>query len=86
MPSLVGDSGQVLGVLGWALTRICNLTSCEIVQKYALILVQSKSSILRVVDKHEPSLTLRVAVNKSLPRLQSVCRCVHRVAINVSGT
>ena len=25
MPSLVGDSGQVLGVLGWALTRICNL-------------------------------------------------------------
>ena len=25
MPSLVGDSGQVLGVLGWALTRIFNL-------------------------------------------------------------
>ena len=25
MPSLVGDSGQVLGVQGWALTRICNL-------------------------------------------------------------
>ena len=25
MPSLVGDSGQVLGVLGWALTKICNL-------------------------------------------------------------
>ena len=25
MPSLVGDSGQVLGVLGWALTRIRNL-------------------------------------------------------------
>ena len=25
MPSLVGDSGQVLGVLGWALARICNL-------------------------------------------------------------
>ena len=26
MPSLVGDSGQLLGVLGRALTRICNLT------------------------------------------------------------
>ena len=25
MPSLVGDIGQVLGVLGWALTRIYNL-------------------------------------------------------------
>ena len=25
MPSLVGDIGQVLGVLGWALTRIHNL-------------------------------------------------------------
>ena len=25
MLSLVGDSGQVLGVLGWALTRIRNL-------------------------------------------------------------
>ena len=25
MPSLVGDGGQVLQVLGWALTRICNL-------------------------------------------------------------
>ena len=25
MPSLIGDSGQVLGVLGWALTRIHNL-------------------------------------------------------------
>ena len=25
MPSLVGDRGQVLRVLGWALTRICNL-------------------------------------------------------------
>ena len=25
MPSLVGDSGQLLGVLGWALTRIHNL-------------------------------------------------------------
>ena len=25
MPSLVGDSGQVLQVLGWALTRIRNL-------------------------------------------------------------
>ena len=23
--SLVGDSGQVLGVQGWALTRMCNL-------------------------------------------------------------
>ena len=26
MPSLVGDRGQVLRVLGWALTRICNLS------------------------------------------------------------
>ena len=26
MPILVGDSGQVLGVLGWALTRIRNLS------------------------------------------------------------
>ena len=26
MPSLVGDCGQVLQVLGWALTRICNLS------------------------------------------------------------
>ena len=25
MPNLVGDSGQVLGVLGWALTRMHNL-------------------------------------------------------------
>ena len=25
MPSLVGDSSQVLGVLGWALTRMRNL-------------------------------------------------------------
>ena len=25
MPSLVGDSGQVLAVLGWALTRMHNL-------------------------------------------------------------
>ena len=25
MPSLVGDSGQVLGVQGWALTRMHNL-------------------------------------------------------------
>ena len=25
MPSLVGDRGQVLRVLGWALTRTCNL-------------------------------------------------------------
>ena len=25
IPSLVGDSGQVLGVEGWALTRMCNL-------------------------------------------------------------
>ena len=25
MPSLVGDSGQVLGVLSWALTRMRNL-------------------------------------------------------------
>ena len=25
MPSLVGDSGQVLGVQGWALTRMRNL-------------------------------------------------------------
>ena len=33
--------------------------------KCALILVQSKLSILRAVDKHEPSLTLRVTVNKS---------------------
>ena len=28
MPSLVGDSGQVLGVLGWALTGIRNLPLC----------------------------------------------------------
>ena len=27
MPSLVGDSGQVLGVQGWALTRMRNLLS-----------------------------------------------------------
>ena len=27
MPNLIGDSGQVLGVLGWALTRIHNLPS-----------------------------------------------------------
>ena len=26
MPSLVGNCGQVLGVLGWALTRIRNLS------------------------------------------------------------
>ena len=26
MPSLVDDGGQVLRVLGWALTRICNLS------------------------------------------------------------
>ena len=26
MPSLVGDGGQVLRVLGWALTRIRNLS------------------------------------------------------------
>ena len=26
MPSLVGDSGQVLGVQGWALTRMRNLS------------------------------------------------------------
>ena len=26
MPSLVGDAGQVLRVLGWALTRIRNFT------------------------------------------------------------
>ena len=37
--------------------------------KCALILLQSKLSILRAVDKHEPSLTLRVALNKSYPRL-----------------
>ena len=36
---------------------------------FALILVQWKLSILRAVDKHEPSLTLRVALNKSYPRL-----------------
>ena len=37
--------------------------------KCALILVQSKLSISGAVDKHEPSLTLRVALSKSLPRL-----------------
>ena len=37
--------------------------------KCALILVQSKLSILRAVDKRERSLTLRVALNKSYPRL-----------------
>ena len=37
--------------------------------KCALILVQSKLSILRAVDQHERSLTLRVALNKSYPRL-----------------
>ena len=26
MPSIVGDGGQVLRVLGWALTRIRNLS------------------------------------------------------------
>ena len=50
---LVGKSGQVLGVLGWPLTRIG-----------AVQVVRFESS-----DKHEPSLTLRVALNKSLPRL-----------------
>ena len=35
MPSLVGDSGQVLGVLGWALTRGCAIYrwSCNAVDK-----------------------------------------------------
>ena len=33
--------------------------------KCALILVQSKLSILIAVDKHEPSLTLSVTLNKS---------------------
>ena len=31
LPSLVGDSGQVLGVLGWALTRIRNLRNLLLV-------------------------------------------------------
>ena len=31
--------------------------------------VQSKLSILRAVEKHKPSLTLRVALNEGLPRL-----------------
>ena len=31
MPSLVGDSGQVLGVLGWALTRIHSLPNLLLV-------------------------------------------------------
>ena len=44
MPSLVGDSDQVLGVLDWALTRMRNLL---------LILVQSNLSILRAADKHD---------------------------------
>ena len=26
MPSLVGDRGPVLRVLGWALTRVCNIS------------------------------------------------------------
>ena len=56
MPSLVGDRGQVLQVLGWALTRIRNLSLVKV--------VHSKSS-----DKHESSLTLRVALNKSWHRL-----------------
>ena len=57
MPSLVGDRGQVLRVLGWASTRIRNLSlvlSCPF-QEYS--------------DKHESSLTLRVALNKSWHRL-----------------
>ena len=35
----------------------------------ASILVQSKLSILRAVDKREPRLTLGVALSTSLPRL-----------------
>ena len=37
--------------------------------KCAFILVQSKLSIPRVSDKHESSLTLRVALNKCWHRL-----------------
>ena len=33
MPSLVGDSGQVLGVQGWALTRMRNRRCCNAVDK-----------------------------------------------------
>ena len=46
-------------------SRECMSPSRRQAVKCALILVQSKLSILRAVDKHEPSLTLRVAVNKS---------------------
>ena len=35
MPSLVGDSGQVLGVLGWALTRIRNLLLAALPDKFS---------------------------------------------------
>ena len=42
---------------------------CIFFLKFALILVQSKLFILRAVDKHEPSLTLRVALSKSSRRL-----------------
>ena len=57
MPSLVGDGGQVLQVLGWALTiRIRNLRAVKV--------VHFKSS-----DKLESSLSLRVGLNKSWHRL-----------------
>ena len=107
MPSLVGDLGQVHGVLCWAITRVCNLfvgaallcvhemstvvvcstdlwvvywqkglamyastrewappTDKLSILKHALILVHSI-----VANTYEPSLTLRVALNKSWPRL-----------------
>ena len=56
------------------------------------MLVQSKLSILRAVDKHEPSLAWEWLWTKAIldwsqtqwylePYLQSVCRFVHLVAI-----
>ena len=48
MPSLVGDSGQVLGVLGWALTRICNLPSlCRCVHQWQFWVHEYSNKLLK---------------------------------------
>ena len=64
MPSLVGDHGPVLQVLGWTLTRMRNISLvllCMCNHFGAVKVVQSKSS-----DKHESNQTLRGALKKKL--------------------
>ena len=69
MPSLVGDSGRVLGVLGWASTRIRNLSlvlHCYRCQQW-LCMDQSHELYTDIKGRGEARTYMLSIVNEPLP-------------------